>query len=131
MFYRGRDFATFSLKKSKCRIKNRLGAPFFAYEFAWGRILNMYAVISPDKQNNDRMVSNSFMVVTKQKIYESKKNSLTPFDHYSVYHSYPFFVNAIFSRKKTTWSDRLRLLLQSFLRLHCFYITITMDISYI
>ena len=54
---RGCDFATFSLKKSKCRIPNRLGAPFVAYEFAWGRILNKYAVISPDKQNNDQKVS--------------------------------------------------------------------------
>jgi len=25
-------------------------------KFAWGRILNKYAVISPDKQNNDRKV---------------------------------------------------------------------------
>jgi len=48
-----RDFAPFSLKKSKCRIQNRLSAPFVAYEFAWGRILNKYAVIFPDKQNND------------------------------------------------------------------------------
>jgi len=53
VFCRGRDFATFSLKKSKCRIQNCLGAPFVAYEFAWGRILNKYAVISLDKQNND------------------------------------------------------------------------------
>ena len=56
VFCRGRDFATFSLK-SKCRIKNHLGAPFVAYEFAWGQILNTYAVITPDKQNNDRKVS--------------------------------------------------------------------------
>jgi len=34
-----------------------LGAPFVAWEFAWGRILNKYAVISPDKQNNGRKVS--------------------------------------------------------------------------
>ena len=34
-----------------------LGAPFVAWEFAWGRILNKYAVISPDKQNNGLKVS--------------------------------------------------------------------------
>ena len=44
-------------KKSKCRIQNCLGAPFVVYEFVWGRILNKYAVISPDKQNNDRKMS--------------------------------------------------------------------------
>jgi len=50
VFCQGRDFATFSLKESKCRIQNCLGEPFVAYEFAWGRILNKCAVISPDKQ---------------------------------------------------------------------------------
>ena len=58
VFCRGCNFATISLKKSKCCIQNRLGAPFVAYEFAWGWILNKYAVISPDKQDNDRKVSN-------------------------------------------------------------------------
>jgi len=43
--------------KSKCRIQNRLDAPFVAYKFAWGRLLNKYAVISLDKQNNYRKVS--------------------------------------------------------------------------
>jgi len=50
-------FLTFLLKKSKCSIQNCLGATFVAYKFAWGRILNKYAVISPDKQINDRKVS--------------------------------------------------------------------------
>jgi len=31
VFCRGRDFATFLLKYSKCRIQNHLGAPFVAY----------------------------------------------------------------------------------------------------
>ena len=35
---------------------NCLDAPFVAYKFAWGKILNEYAVISTDKQNNDRSV---------------------------------------------------------------------------
>ena len=52
-----RDCATFSLKKSKCCILNRLGVPFVAYKFAWGQILNKYAVTSLDRQNNDRKVS--------------------------------------------------------------------------
>jgi len=53
----GRDFATFTLKKSKCLVQNRLGAPYVAYEFLWGQILNKYAVISHDNQSNDRQVS--------------------------------------------------------------------------
>ena len=42
---------------AKCCILNRLSSPFVAYKFAWGRILNKYAVISLDRQNNDRKVS--------------------------------------------------------------------------
>jgi len=37
---------TFSLKN-----------PNVAYKFAWGQIPNKYAVISPDKQNNDRKMT--------------------------------------------------------------------------
>ena len=37
--------------------KIQMSQKFVAWEFAWGRILNKYAVISPDKQNNDRKVS--------------------------------------------------------------------------
>ena len=37
--------------------KSSTGAPFVAEEFAWGRILNNCAVISPDKQNNNRKMS--------------------------------------------------------------------------
>ena len=57
VFCQGPNFATYSLKKFKCCIQMCLGAPFVAYEFVWGRILNKYAVISPDKQNKDRKVS--------------------------------------------------------------------------
>ena len=45
------------VKKSKYRIQNCLGAPFVAYEFVWGRIVNKYAVNSAEKQINDRKVS--------------------------------------------------------------------------
>ena len=50
-------FCDILAKNYKCRRQNRLGAPFVMYEFAWGRILNKYTVISPDKQHNDRKVS--------------------------------------------------------------------------
>ena len=50
-------FCDILTKKFKCRKQNRLGVPFVVYEFAWGQILNKYAVISPDKQNNDLKVS--------------------------------------------------------------------------
>ena len=51
------QFCDILAKKSQCCIQNPLGAPFVAYEFAWGRILNKYAVISLDKQNNNQKVS--------------------------------------------------------------------------
>jgi len=41
-----------------------LRASFVAYEFAWGRILNKCAVISPDKQKNDRKMSDCFVFVS-------------------------------------------------------------------
>ena len=44
-------------RNSKCHIQNCLGAPSVTYKFVWGQILNKYALISPDKQNNDQMMS--------------------------------------------------------------------------
>ena len=50
VFCRGRNFATFLLKNLNV-----------AYKFAWGQILNKYAVIFPDKQNNNRKMSRLFV----------------------------------------------------------------------
>ena len=36
-------------------------SPFVAYEFEQGRIINKYAVNSPDKQTNDRKESKLFV----------------------------------------------------------------------
>ena len=130
-------------KKSKCRIQNCLGAPFVVYEFVWGRILNKYAVISPDKQNKDRKVSDCvsltrcvFVLLTTLKQCINLKWPLNFLNHVSHSHLlmssrikrywfFLFFVNGdhhIFATKKHTWSERLRL------HLKVFDITITMDI---
>ena len=114
MFCRGHDFA----KNSKCCTQNRLGAPFVTYEFAWGRILNRYAVISSDKQNNDRKVSDCltltrslFVLLTTLKQCIHLKS-----DHVS--HSH-LLISQI-KHYGRTWSERLRLLLQSFFKLQSF-----------
>ena len=111
VFCRGRDFATFSPRKSKCRIQNRLGTPFVAYKFACGRIVNKNAVISPDKQNNDRKVSDclsltrsNFVLLTPLKQCIILKWPLNILNHISHSHllmssrikhywSFSFFVN--------------------------------------
>ena len=72
MFCRGRDFATFSQKNSNCHIQNRLGAPFVACEFTWGIVLSKYAVISLDKQNNDRKVSDCLSLTRNCQFYMSQ-----------------------------------------------------------
>ena len=123
MFCRGRDFATFSLKIQMPHT-NCLGAPFVAYEFAWGRILNKYAVISPDKQNNGQKVSDClsltrsiFVLLTPLKQCTNLNWPLNGLNHVSHSHllmssrikhywSFPFFVNGYrhwwdFSRIKT------------------------------
>jgi len=138
VFCRGHDFATFSLKKIKCRIQNC--APFVAYEFAWRRILNTYTVISPDKQNNDRMVWTAksltrslFVLLTTLKQCIHLKWPLNILTTYLTPVTYiitnkTLLILSIFRKrwspyfpaKKCTWSDRLRLLLQSFLKLQSF-----------
>ena len=98
MFCRDRDFAKFSLKKSKCRVRNCLGAPFIAYEFAWGRILYKYAVISPDKLNNARKISRRFVFDSYFRFaYDLKtiNSSKWPLNIINVSHSYLFMSSQI------------------------------------
>ena len=73
-------FRDIHAKKSKCRIQNRLGASFVMYKIAWERILNKYAVISPDKQNNDQrcqtvlsLTHSIFVLLTPLKQYINLK----------------------------------------------------------
>ena len=124
-------------KKSKCHIQKIV--PFVTYEFAWERILNKYAVISPDKQNNNQKVSDCLSLIWSlfcfaydlKTIYSSKM-TIEYSDHVSHSHlrissrikHYGFFTFhkrwSPYSPAKHTWSDRLRLLLQSFLKLQTF-----------
>ena len=75
------------------RIQNHLGAPFVAHEFAWWRILNKCTVISSDKQNNDRKMSDClsltcslFVLLTALKQFIYLKLQLNIINHVS--HSY-------------------------------------------
>jgi len=65
---------TFLLKNSKsCHIQKRLGTPFVAYEFAGGRILNKYTVISPKASECLSLTRKSFRFAYNLKtIYSSK-----------------------------------------------------------
>ena len=133
-----RRFCDILAKKSKCCIQNRLGAPFVAYEFEWRWILKTYAVISPDKQNNNLKVSDClsltcslfvWLTAIKQFIYLKWPLNILNYVFHShllmssrikPYWFFLFIVNGdrqIFLAKKRTWFERLRFLLQSFLKL--------------
>ena len=79
-------FCDILAKKSKCHIHKHLGAPFVPYEFVWGQILNKCAVISPDKQNNDRKMSDCLSLTRRLFIYLCILN-----DHWILFlHSFTF-----------------------------------------
>ena len=133
-FCRGLKIQMSHTKSSWC------GGPFVVYEFAGERILNKYAVISPDKQNNDRKVSDClsltrtlFVLLTTLKQVIHLKWPLNILTHASqLTFTYAITNKTVLNlfifcqrwspyfpakKQQRTWSERLRLLLQSFLKL--------------
>ena len=136
VFCLGRDFVTFSSRCTICRI----------------RILNKYAVISPDKQNNDRKVSDClsltcriFVLLTPLKQCINLKWPLNILNHVSHSHllmssQIKQLILSIFRKwwspycpaKKThvVWIIEIITAIVTQTS-KFFYITITMDISFI